>query len=105
LNAGNPDWSPNGKRIVFNSHFEGQAAANVFTVEPDGSNLRRLTNNPRGRSFWDPVWSPAGNRIAFVAASQHTAPHIVKMRPGGGHRHAVTSGPRPDDHPDWGMAP
>jgi TolB protein len=105
LNAGNPDWSPKGKRIVFNSHFEGQAAANVFTVGPDGSKLRRLTSNPPGRSFWDPVWSPAGNRIAFVAASRRAAPHIVTMSPGRGHRHALTSGPRPDDHPDWGSVP
>ena len=36
LNAGNPDWSPGGGRILFNSNFEGQAAANLFTVDPDG---------------------------------------------------------------------
>jgi parallel beta-helix repeat protein len=105
LNAGNPDWSPHGTRIVFNSHFEGQAAADVFTVEPDGSNRRRLTSNPRERSFWDPVWSPAAIRIAFVAASRRTAPHIMTMGTGGGHRHALTSGTRPDDHPDWGSEP
>jgi TolB protein len=105
LNAGNPDWSPNGERIVFNSHFEGQAAANVFTVAPDGSSLGRLTSNPPGRSFWDPVWSPAGNRIAFVAESQHEPPHIMTMRLGGGHRRDLTSGPRSDDHPDWGSGP
>ena len=34
LNAGNPDWSPNGKRIVFNSSYEGQAAVEIYTVRP-----------------------------------------------------------------------
>ena len=58
LNAGNPDWSPNGGRIVFNSNFEGQAASNLYTVNPDGSGLRQLTDNPRNRFFFEPAWSP-----------------------------------------------
>ena len=41
LNAGNPDWSPNGKRIVFNSSYEAQAAVEIYTVRPDGSGLAR----------------------------------------------------------------
>jgi TolB protein len=105
LNAGNPDWSPNGARILFNSNFEGQAAANLFTVDPDGSNLRQLTDNPRGRSFFEPTWSPTGRQIAFVAASTHVPPHIVKMHVGGQDKHRVTSAARPGVHPDWGRRP
>jgi TolB protein len=105
LNAGNPDWSPNGARILFNSNFEGQAAANLFTVDPDGSRLRQLTDNPRGRSFFEPAWSPTGRQIAFVAASTHVPPHIVKMRVGGQDKHRVTSAARPGVHPDWGGRP
>lgn len=105
LNAGNPDWSPNGARILFNSNFEGQAAANLFTVDPDGSNLRQLTDNPRGRSFFEPTWSPTGRQIAFVAASTHVPPHIVKMHVGGQDKHRVTSAARPGVHPEWGNRP
>jgi Tol biopolymer transport system component len=35
----------------------------IFTIEPDGSNLTRLT---RRDSNFNPVWSPNGRRIAFV---------------------------------------
>lgn len=105
LNAGNPDWSPNGRRILFNSNFEGQAAANLFTVDPDGSRLRQLTANPRGRSFFEPAWSPTGRQIAFVAASTHIPPHIVKMRVGGQEKQRVTSAARPGVHPEWGSRP
>lgn len=35
----------------------------IFTIEPDGSNLTRLT---RRDSNFSPAWSPNGRRIAFV---------------------------------------
>lgn len=105
LNAGNPDWSPSGRRIVFNSSFEGQAAVNLYTVDPDGSHLRRLTNNGGRRFTFDPAWSPSGRQLTFVAATFHTAPHIAKMRPGGRVKHRVTSLSYPADHPDWGSSP
>ena len=51
LNAGNPDWSPDGKRIAFNSSFEGQAAVEIYTVRPDGSGLRRLRREPKDSRY------------------------------------------------------
>ena len=105
LNAGNPDWSPGGGRILFNSNFEGQATAKLFTVDPDGSDLRVLTDSRGGRSYFEPVWSPNGRQVAFVAASRHVAPHIVRMRLGGQERHRVTSSSTPGVHPDWGSRP
>ncbi len=37
----------------------------IFVVDPDGSNLTRLTNNSV-TDYW-PVWSPDGSRIAFLS--------------------------------------
>jgi Tol biopolymer transport system component len=105
LNAGNPAWSRSGARIAFNSNFEGQATARLFTVHPNGSDLHRLTENRR-RSFFEPTWKPNGRQIAFVAAGRHVAPHIVRMRQSDRRRHLVTSSTdRPGVHPDWGRRP
>jgi TolB protein len=102
LNAGNPDWSPEGRRIVFNSSFEGQAAVEVYTVRPNGRGLRRLRKE-RERSFsFEPVWSPDGGRIAFVHGTSRTPPHIWTMRRNGEGGRQLTHGSRPDVRPDWG---
>jgi Tol biopolymer transport system component len=63
-----PAWSPDGARVAFtrrqHDHWE------VYVVDADGRNLRRLTNTPRrpdgtlGNSA-APAWSPDGQYIAF----------------------------------------
>ena len=102
LNAGNPDWSPDGRRIVFNSSFEGQAAVELYTVRPDGEGLRRLRREREHSFSFEPVWSPDGGRIAFVHGTSRTPPHIWTMRPNGEGRRQLTHGPKPDVRPDWG---
>ena len=47
LNAGSPDWSPDGKRIVFNSSYEAQSAVEIYTVRPDGSGVKRVRKGQR----------------------------------------------------------
>jgi Tol biopolymer transport system component len=99
LNAGNPDWSPDGERIVFNSSFEGQGRVEIYTVRSDGTGLRR---EPRRSYSFEPVWSPDGTRIAMVHGTFTTVPHIWTMRPDGRDLRQITRGPRLDVRPDWG---
>ncbi|OAN48577.1 hypothetical protein A6A03_07320 [Chloroflexus islandicus] len=58
-----PVWLPDG-RIVFSStrwpayaHYSGVRASNLFVVNPDGSNLRRITSERNGadRPLVDPI--------------------------------------------------
>jgi TolB protein len=64
---GDPQWSPDGKRIVFVRHNitakpKGQQA--VFVINADGSKLRRVT--PYKIKAGDgPDWSPDGSQILF----------------------------------------
>jgi Tol biopolymer transport system component len=53
-----PSFSPLGRRIAF-----ARLGVGIFTMNPDGSGLRRLTTN--GRDSY-PTWAPTGGQIAFV---------------------------------------
>jgi len=57
-----PSWSPDGRRLVFTGLVGG--TSELFVVDRDGGNLRRLTNDRYAQR--DPVWSPDGRRIAFT---------------------------------------
>ena len=59
-----PDWSPDGKQILFLSNRDG--GINTYVMDTDGQNVRRLTDYPPGGEFADaPKWSPDGKQIAF----------------------------------------
>lgn len=63
----NFDWSPDGKKFVFcSSRFNGQ----IYTVNVDGSDLKRLTTPTSGISNEDPDWSPDGEIIVFTSYSK-----------------------------------
>jgi Tol biopolymer transport system component len=41
---GAPDWSPDGRRIAFDTDFDGNFQ--IYAISPNGTNLTRLTDNP-----------------------------------------------------------
>jgi Tol biopolymer transport system component len=65
-----PSWSPAGDSIAFTRRIGGtdDYDYDIFTMRPDGTNIRRLTTTPGndGHSFWSPdgkfiLWSSGRN--------------------------------------------
>jgi Tol biopolymer transport system component len=61
-----PDWSPDGKKLVFLRTPNG-GAEQIFVGNADGSGVQQLTT--AGSNTW-PKWSPDGTKIVF--ARQYT---------------------------------
>ena len=60
-----PRWSPTGERIAFVS--DRDAKPEIYIINADGKDVRRLTTSPPGVSSSSPAWSPDGRRIAYVS--------------------------------------
>jgi TolB protein len=76
-----PTWSPDGKRIAFNSNLTGNHV--MYIVDADGSNLVDLSAVGEG---WQVDWSPDGSSIIFASGRDQTADgydDIYVMRPDG----------------------
>ena len=84
-----PSWSPNMSvnRISF-VRVEG-SEANIFTVNPDGSDSQKLTSGSRRNE--NPAWSPDGHYIAF-GSNRDGAKNIYIMYLNGENQRSLTKG-------------
>jgi len=90
LLAGVGDWSPDGTRIVFsdNSCLGNCGTSSIWTANPDGSALIRVTNDNFNDLFG--TWSPDGQWIVYTRRAFGANPDIVRVRPDGTGSFVVT---------------
>jgi Tol biopolymer transport system component len=83
-------WSPDGTRLAF-TRVKNDRRAAIFTVNVDGTGLKRLT--PYKLDAASPDWSPDGSTIAFNSywdSPGGKPSNILTIPAGGGHRTALT---------------
>ncbi len=95
----NPQFSPDGRRIAFESSRTGESEE-IWVAEADGSNPVQLTHN-LGRHQGTPRWSPDGRWIAFDSQGQDGHCDIYVMDANGGNPRRFTQGPGDEHMPFW----
>ena len=97
-----PDWSPDGSRLVFTRCLRNSACA-AYTVRADGSGLAKVSPacRPASRCGGDQsaAFAPDGRRVAFSRFdTRYGCCAIVTTDLRGGHLTVVTKGRKPLRH-------
>ena len=94
---GQPDWSPDGKRIAFQSYRTGNF--HIWSMAPDGTDLVQHTH---GTSDHREVrWSPDGRTIAFASDRGENRYAIHLLDVASGQTTLFSKGAGQDSQPAW----
>ena len=96
-----PAYSPDGRRIAFESDEDGDME--IYVMDADGGGVVQLTRNAEHDE--GPSWSPDGTRIAFTRGPDNSGGDIWTMAADGGDQRQLTSAPEREESPDWQPLP
>ena len=88
-------------RIVFDTawrFFNGVGTSQIYSVAPDGSHLRQLTDTDSGTSAWHPAVSPGASHIVYMVSAENSNDQVWIMLSDGSHQRPLV------DEPDWSDA-
>jgi TolB protein len=108
LDANDPDWSPDGALIAFNSPADSGGDQNIWVTKPDGSGVTQLTSDlstytDGGQATYHPTWSPDGLQILFShAPSTGSFADLFVMNRDGSGLHVLALTELQENHATWG---
>jgi len=103
-----PAWSPDQRRIAFESNAD-IAGANperdmeIWLMDADGANATQITHNELHDE--GPAWSPDGTMLAYSSGPDNDHLDIKLMTAGGMHLRQLTDDEGRDESPDWQAIP
>jgi Tol biopolymer transport system component len=80
-----PAFAPNGSRILF---FRNDPQRDLWTMRPDGTDQRVLTDTPNTQTEFSGIYFPDGRRILF-SREEGSDFDLWLMNAGGSNRHPV----------------
>ena len=93
-----PSYSPDGRKIVFNSSRHGNP--HIYVMNSDGSNVNRITF--KGKYNTEPVWSPRGDKIAYTGRIKRGKEiDIITMNTDGSSKRRLTGSQGRNESPTW----
>jgi TolB protein len=90
-----PNWSPDGRKFAFTSYRNSVGSTDhqeIYVMDNDGANPKRLTQTPASTQNFLPHWSPRGNEIVFarIPDATTTAPRVFVMNADGSNTRDIT---------------
>jgi len=96
-----PRWSPHHQKIAF--HRRSETGSDIYTMDADGSHLRKVTSSDHTTLYRNVAWSPDGLRLAMECGTT-TASDICVAAADGTNLRKLTDASRAggsSGSPDW----
>jgi Tol biopolymer transport system component len=93
-----PNWSPDGKQIMYMSNRGVGGDFEIVKMNADGTDQTQLTENQLPDRY--PAWSPDGTQIAFHSDRNGNF-DVYVMGADGSNPTPLTNDAELDAHPDW----